>query len=378
MSTPRLATHSFAASKANAVHGHPQTDITGLVTALSLLAPLSGAVLANPEGNTPTGGDNSTRLATTAFVNAAITAAVIAARPARATAEAWTVANAVLPSGVIGVESDTLRFKIGDGVTVWVALVYSGEFFDGVFSEGVAPATPASGKVILYAKTDGLLYSKDDAGVETLVSGAAAGFDGTFTEAAAPATPAAGKVVIYAKTDGLVYSKDDAGVETLVSGGTGFDGNFTEAAEPATPASGKVVIYAKADGLLYSKDDAGVETLVSGGSPSVAPIPQNSKSAAYTLVIGDAGKHILHPAADTSARTFTIPSNASVAFPIGTTITFVNEWGAGVVTLAITSDTLQWAGSGTTGSRTLAAGTMATILKITSTKWIITGTGGIT
>ncbi len=34
-----------------------------------------------------------------------------------------------------------------------------------------------------------------------------------LTEAAAPSTPAANKVVVYAKSDGRVYSKDDAGVE---------------------------------------------------------------------------------------------------------------------------------------------------------------------
>lgn len=43
------------------------------------------------------------------------------------------------------------------------------------FAEGAAPATPGASKVRLYAKTDGLLYSKDDAGAETLVSGGAGG-----------------------------------------------------------------------------------------------------------------------------------------------------------------------------------------------------------
>jgi hypothetical protein len=42
-----------------------------------------------------------------------------------------------------------------------------------------------------------------------------------FDEAAAPATPAAAQVRLYAKADGLLYSKDDAGAETLVSGGAG-------------------------------------------------------------------------------------------------------------------------------------------------------------
>lgn len=41
-------------------------------------------------------------------------------------------------------------------------------------SEGAAPGTPASATAILYVKSDGLWYSKDDAGVETLVSGGSA------------------------------------------------------------------------------------------------------------------------------------------------------------------------------------------------------------
>lgn len=104
-------------------------------------------------------------------------------------------------------------------------------------------------------------------------------------------------------------------------------------------------------------------------------IPQNSQSAAYTCVLSDAGKHIYHPSADTTARTFTIPANASVAYPLGTAITFINDTSAGVVTIAITTDTLVFAGAGTTGSRTLAANGMATAIKIGTTRWMISGTG---
>jgi hypothetical protein len=45
-----------------------------------------------------------------------------------------------------------------------------------------------------------------------------------FAEAAAPGTPASGIVRIYAKTDGLLYSKDDAGTETVVTGGGAVGG----------------------------------------------------------------------------------------------------------------------------------------------------------
>ena len=103
-------------------------------------------------------------------------------------------------------------------------------------------------------------------------------------------------------------------------------------------------------------------------------VPQNSQSAAYTLVATDAGKHIYHPASDANARTFTIPANSSVAYPVGTVITFVNRTSQ-VVTIAINTDTLTLAGTTTTGSRSLAQNGIATALKDTSTGWLISGTG---
>ena len=104
-------------------------------------------------------------------------------------------------------------------------------------------------------------------------------------------------------------------------------------------------------------------------------LPQNSKSAAYTTVLSDANGHIYHPDADTTARTWTIDSNANVAYPIGTTLTFVNGHGAGDITIAITDDTMRWASDGATGSRTLAADGMATAIKVGTTEWKISGTG---
>jgi hypothetical protein len=103
-------------------------------------------------------------------------------------------------------------------------------------------------------------------------------------------------------------------------------------------------------------------------------VPQNSQSAAYTLVLADAGKHIYHPSADTTARIWTIPANSSVAFPVGTAIVFVNDFSAGAITLSITTDTLVYTPDGTTGSRTIAAGGVATCIKVTSTRWLISGT----
>lgn len=100
-------------------------------------------------------------------------------------------------------------------------------------------------------------------------------------------------------------------------------------------------------------------------------VPQNIQNGAYGIVMTDAGKHIYHTSA--TPHTYTLPANASVAFPIGTTITIVNENGAGAITLAITTDTLRWSSS--TGSRTIAANGTATALKVASTTWRLTGDG---
>lgn len=138
--------------------------------------------------------------------------------------------------------------------------------------------------------------------------------------------------------------------------------------------------YAKLTSGVLSADSAATVRGDLQGDGSAADmvgfrgIPMTSRSADYTLVLSDAGKGTLHPASDANARTFTIPANASVAFPVGTAHTFVNET-AEVVTIAITSDTLLLGGTTTTGSRSLAQNGVATALKITATKWVISGAG---
>lgn len=101
-------------------------------------------------------------------------------------------------------------------------------------------------------------------------------------------------------------------------------------------------------------------------------IPQTTKDADYTFALADAGQGFYHDSA--SAHTWTIPSNAAVAYRKGTTLTFEND-GTGAITLAINSDTLVLSGTGATGSRTLARYGMATAVKVGSTRWMLSGTG---
>jgi hypothetical protein len=166
---------------------------------------------------------------------------------------------------------------------------------------------------------------------------------------------------------------------------TNLDGT-TQWSIPYQSASG-VTSYLSSStaGLLMTAGGAGAPSwgsalpttaTISGFAVGYKEVPQNSQSAVYTTVLSDSGKQIYHPSADVTARTFTIDSNANVAYPIGTALTFINDVSAGIVTIAITADTMVWAGnSGATGSRTLAAGGMATAVKMTSTRWMISGSG---
>jgi hypothetical protein len=100
--------------------------------------------------------------------------------------------------------------------------------------------------------------------------------------------------------------------------------------------------------------------------------PPNTQNGNYTLVLGDRGGLIRKQSG--AGNTITIPANASVAFPDGTVITIDNDSG-NAVSIAITTDVMELAGAGTTGTRTLSDNGSCTIQKIASTKWRVAGIG---
>jgi hypothetical protein len=189
-----------------------------------------------------------------------------------------------------------------------------------------------------------------------------------------------------------------SGTVTAVSvvSANGLAGTSSGGATPALTLSTSVTGVLKGNGTAISAAVAGTDYVTPTGTETLTnktisgadntltvdgtvpvgfrTIPQNSRSAAYTLVLADSGKHIFHPAADNNARTFTIPANSSVAYPIGTAITFINMAAANV-TIAITTDTLTLSPAGTAGSRTLATNGSATCIKIAATQWLISGSG---
>ena len=283
----------------------------------------------------------------------------------------------------------TLNANNGNALIFQVASTETGRFNSaGAFGVGVTPQTGWSGFKAIQLGANTSLWSSTSGGGTSyysnnlyyngsnriyITSGFASEYQQTNTGVhswfTAP-TGTAGNAISLVNTMNL-----DA-VGNLLVGGSAARGTTVGTAHldlfngtaPAGTLTNGVSLYSSSGDLKFM-NAAGTDFDV-----GYRNIPQNSQSAAYTLVLADAGKHIFHPSTDANARTFTIPANSSVAYPIGTAITFINMTSQ-VVTIAITTDTMYLSSAGTTGSRSLAQYGSATAIKMTSTTWLISGSG---
>lgn len=104
-------------------------------------------------------------------------------------------------------------------------------------------------------------------------------------------------------------------------------------------------------------------------------LPQNIQEANYQFTLSDVGKHVYHKTASTP--TYTVPTNATIAFQIGAAITVASgPAGTGNITVTPAGGvTLRQAGTTNTGNRTIAANAMVTLLKVDIDDWLINGAG---
>ena len=138
----------------------------------------------------------------------------------RDTAANWISTNPVLALGEPGVETNTLKVKVGDGATAWNSLGYS---ITKDFTDLISKPTTIAG----YGITDGLTL----AGLSVIVAGAGVpnlsynNITGVFTytppEAVTLVTPAFHGFVVNANGD-LEYTKMTSGDFAIA------DGNNTE------------------------------------------------------------------------------------------------------------------------------------------------------
>jgi hypothetical protein len=160
-------------------------------------------------------------------------------------------------------------------------------------------------------------------------------------------------------------SYQGAGTVTSITAGTGLSGGTITTSGTiaidstvATLTGTQTLTNKTATGLIYT------QTLL---TPSFT-------TNAYTLVLGDQGD-ILLASNGSTAGTINIPTNASVAFPIGTQITII-QTGSGQLTIQAASSgttTVASTGASSTAPKLRAINASATCIKTNTDTWYVVG-----
>jgi hypothetical protein len=160
----------------------------------------------------------------------------------------------------------------------------------------------------------------------------------------------------------LSYTVTDGDISG-VTAGTGLSGGGT---------SGSVTLSVDTNTIadLSSSQTLTNKTLT---SPVINLSLNAQTGTTYTFVLADNGK--LVTASNGSAQTYSIPTNASVAFPVGAQINII-QIGAGQVTInAVTSGTTTVASTGATAAapKLRAQYSSATLIKVATDTWYVVG-----
>jgi hypothetical protein len=166
----------------------------------------------------------------------------------------------------------------------------------------------------------------------------------------------------------LAYATGSVSISNVTGLGTGVE-TFL-----ATPSSANL--------RTAVTDETGTGSLVFGTSPTITTptlsdpkinLAFDAETASFTAILANNGQVVTMDNA--SANTFSIPTNASVAFPIGTQIN-VLQIGAGQTTIqAVTSGTttIQSTGASAAAPKLRARYSAATCIKAATDLWYVFG-----
>ena len=187
----------------------------------------------------------------------------------------------------------------------------------------------------------------------------------TFNQGVEIQGPEGGSAFLYLSSDEADDNADKYALK-VDQDGTGFylENKVSGSWEKNINAvgNGAVTLYHDNSAkLATSAAGVTVTGTVTDSKGDVRSIPQNAQTGSggtYTLVASDAGKHILR-----SGNGVNLPSNV---FAVGDTITIINNSAADISIVAGGGVTLYNTADGATGSRTLAARGMATVIYTTA------------
>jgi hypothetical protein len=289
------------------------------------------------------------------------------------------------------------------------SLVFEGSTADN-FETTLAVVDPTADRTITLPNVTGTVVTTGDTSTvtNTMLAGSIAYSKLSLTGAIVNADIAAAAAIAYSKLalTGTIVNADVATAAAIAYSKLALTGSIVN----ADIASGAAIAYAKlalsnaivnadisstaaiADSKLAAISTAGkvsggaitsgtiggstaIDTtgtitttgVITDGVGNIRRIPQNARTASYTLAVSDVGKHI-----SITTGGVTVPE---AIFAVGDNVTIFNNSASNQTITQGSGVTLRAGGTTNTGNRTLAGYGVATVLCVAADVFVITGTG---